>query len=86
MFSEATGHIPGLIGRLNPILDTNNRTYLYASDIAINGGRQQPVSFIPGEEDLHLMDAKGNEFLVRVTAVIGRSSLLEYRPVETKPE
>ena len=86
VFAEATGHIPGLIGRLNPILDASNRTHLYASNIAINGGRQQPVSFIPGEEDLHLMDAKGNEFLVRVTAVIGRSSLLEYRPVETKPE
>ena len=32
-----TGQIPGLDGRLNPILDTSNRTYLYASNIAING-------------------------------------------------
>ncbi len=86
VFSEATGHIPGLIGRLNPILDTNNRTYLYASNIAINGGRQQPVSFVPAEEDLHLMDANGDAMLVRVAAIAGRSSLLEYRPVETKPE
>ncbi|MCQ3802852.1 MAG: putative DNA binding domain-containing protein [bacterium] len=81
VFPEATGHIPGLAGRLNPILDTSNRTYLYASNIAINGGRQQPLSFIPGTEELHLMDADGGEFLVRVAAITGRSSILEYRPV-----
>lgn len=85
VFSESTGHIPGLIGSLNPILDTSNRTYLYASNIAINGGRQQPVSFVPGEEELHLMDANGNDLLVRVAAIVGRSSLLEYRPIEVKP-
>lgn len=81
VFPESTGHIPGLAGRLNPILDTSNRTYLYASNIVINGGRQQPVYFIPGEEELHLMDANGAEFAVRVAAITGRSSLLEYRPV-----
>ncbi len=81
VFPEATGHIPGLAGRLNPILDTGNRTYLYATNIAINGGRIQPVSFVPGEEDLHMMDADGAEFLVQVVAITGRSSILEYRPV-----
>ena len=78
---EGTGHIPGLSGRLNPILDTSGRTYLYASNIAINGGRQQPVPFVPGEEELRLTDANGHELLVRVAAITGRSSLLEYRPV-----
>lgn len=86
VFEESTGQVPGLIGRLNPGLDTSNRTYLFASNIAINGGRQQPVSFVPGVEELHLMDASGNEMLVRVTAIIGQSSLLEYRPVETPSE
>ena len=80
VFPEATGHIPGLTGRLNPILDTENRTYLYASNIAINRGQQQPVTFVPGEEEMQLTDANGNEFLVRVAAITGRSSLLEYRP------
>ena len=80
VFAEATGHLPGLAGRLNPILDTSNRTYLYASNVAINGGRRQPVSFVPGEEELHLMDADGRQLLVRVVAIMGRSSLLEYRP------
>ena len=82
VFPEGTGHIPGLAGRLNPILDTSSRTYLYASNIAINGGRQQPVPFVPGEEELRLTDAHGHELLVRVAAIAGRSSLLEYRPRE----
>ena len=79
VFPEGTGHLPGLSGRLNPKLDTRGRTYLYASNIAINGGRQQPVPFVPGEEELRLTDASGQEWLVRVAAITGRSSLLEYR-------
>ncbi len=79
VFPEATGHIPGLTGRLNPILDTSGRTYLYASNIAINGGEAQPVTFLPGKEELQLIDAHGNESLVRIAAIMGRSSLLEYR-------
>ena len=78
VFPEGTGHIPGFSGRLNPILDTSFRTYLYASNIAISGGRQQPVSFAPGEE-LRLTDANGRELLVRIAAITGRSSILEYR-------
>ncbi len=42
VFDESTGHVPGLAGRLNPILDTSHRTYLYASNIAINGGQNLP--------------------------------------------
>ena len=79
IFPEATGYIPGLSGRLNPIRDTSDRTYLYASNIAINNGQQQPVHFIPGE-DLRLTDADGRELTVRIIAIIGRSALIEYRP------
>ena len=79
IFPEATGHLPGLSGRLNPIRDTLDRTYLYASNIAINGGKQQPVSFIPGE-DLRLTDADGRELMVHIIAIIGSSALVEYRP------
>ena len=81
VFENGTGYIPGLAGRLNPILDTTNRTYLYARNIAISGGRQQPVSFVPGKEELHLTDANGIAMLVRVVAIAGRASLLEYGPV-----
>ena len=78
IFSEATGGLPGLKGRLNPIRDTSDRTYLYASNIAIDGGKQQPVHFI-FSEDLRLTDADGQEALVRILDIVGRSALLEYR-------
>ena len=79
IFPEATGYLPGLSGRLNPIRDSHDRTYLYASNIAISGGKQQPVHFIPGE-DLRLTDADGRELMVRIIAITGRSALVEYRP------
>ena len=79
ILSEATGSLPGLKGRLNPKRDTLDRTYLYASNISINEGKQQPVHFIPGE-DLRLTDAEGTELLVRIVDIVGRSALVEYRP------
>ena len=78
IFPEATGHVPGVTGRLNPIRDTYDRTYLYASNIAINEGQQQPVDFVTGEE-MRLTDAEGRERLVRIVEVIGRSALVEYK-------
>ena len=77
IFLEATGNLPGLKGRLNPIRDTHDRTYLYASNIAINEGQQQPVHFIPGEE-LQLTDAEGTGLRVRIVDIVGRSALIEY--------
>ena len=77
VFPEATGHIPGLEGRLNPIRDTHDRTYLYASNIAIDEGKQQPVHFLPGE-DLRLTDAEGTNLRVRIIDIVGRSALVEY--------
>ena len=79
IFPEATGYIPGLFGRLNPIRDTHDRTYLYASNISINEGEQQPVHFMLGE-DLRLTDAEGKELIIRIVAIVGRSALVEYRP------
>ncbi|WP_419946404.1 RNA-binding domain-containing protein [Candidatus Poriferisodalis sp.] len=79
VFAESTGYLPGLAGRLNPIRDTHDRTYLYADNIAINDGQQQPVHFAPGTEQLRLEDSNGQVLLVTVTAVEGRSSLLDYR-------
>ncbi len=80
VFAEGTGYLPGLADRLNPILDANDRAYLYAINTAINGGLQQPVHFSLGD-DLHLMDADGYELSVRVVDIVGRSSLIEYRTV-----
>ena len=78
IFAEATGYLPEIKGRLNPIRDALDRTYLYASNIAINEGKPQPVHFALGE-DLRLTDVDGNEAFVRILDVIGRSVLLEYR-------
>ena len=78
IFPDATGTIPGINGRLNPIRDPHDRTYLYASNVAIDQGRPQPVHFIPGEP-LRLTDADGNEAQVRIVAIVGRSALVEYR-------
>ena len=78
IFAKATGYIPGLTGGLNPILATHDKTYLYASNISINEGQQQPVNFEFGE-DLHLTDADGKDLLVRIVSIVGQSALLEYR-------
>ena len=76
---EQTGHLPGLAGRLNPILDNLDRMYLHATNVAINEGRQQPVHFKLGEA-MRLTDAHGAERLVRFVDMIGNSSVLEYEP------
>lgn len=78
IFPNATGTLPGLEGRLNPIRDSLDRSYLYADNIAINDGQPQPVSFGFGEE-LRLTDASGNERWVRIVYIAGRSALVEYR-------
>ena len=79
IFAQSTGHLPGLSGRLNPILDTADRTYLYADNIAIEEGRQQPVPFRLGKA-MRLTDAYGAELAVTIVDIVGRSALLEYRP------
>ena len=79
IFADQTGFVPGLEGRINPILDTSNRTRMYATNVAIDGGKQQPAAFTAGGKPLNLIDAEGNERDVRVIAIAGQSSLLEYR-------
>ena len=85
IFPENTGYLPGLRGRLNPILDTHDRTCLYASNVAIDQGRPQPVPFVFGE-DLRLTDADGNELWARIVAIEGRSALVEHRPYSETAE
>ena len=78
IFPQATGHLPGLRGRLNPKRDTSDRTYLYADNIAIEEGRQQPVPFRLGKA-MRLTDAFGTELSATIVDLIGRSALMEYR-------
>ena len=84
IFPKGTGHLPGLSGRLNPIRDPLDRTYLHAPEIAVNEGQQQPVPFTP-EKDLHLTDAEERELIVRIVEIVGRSALVEHLFKRHKP-
>ncbi len=83
IFPEAMGRVPGLKGRLNPVRDAHNRTYLHASNLTIDQGKPQPVHFVPGEK-LHLTDAEGTARIVRIVDVVGRSALVEYRDARAR--
>jgi hypothetical protein len=74
---QSTCYINGLEGRLSPILDSSNRTYLYASNIAIDGGKQQPVTFsinVP----LELEDCNGVIMEIRILYIQSNTSLIQY--------
>ena len=71
----STGYIPGLSGRLKPILDSSNRTYLYASNIAIDGGKPQPAD-IRLNQPMQLEDSEGNVFSVLFTSVTSTGATL----------
>lgn len=74
---HGTCYIPGLEGRLNPILDTSLRKYLYADNIAIDGGRQQPANF-EVDAPFELEDSNGVMMQVRVLHIQGTTSLIQY--------
>ena len=80
VIAEGTGHLPGLTGRLNPILDRHDRLYLYTTNIAINEGQQQPVDF-KLNQPLLLTDVDGVGRIVWFIEMIGRSGLLEYEGI-----
>ena len=84
VFTEGTGHLPDLTGRLNPILDDLDRMYLYATNVAIDEGKQQPVHF-KLNQPLRLTDVNGFEWMVRFIEMIGKSVLLEFQPPAHMP-
>ena len=77
IIAQAAGYLPDLAGRINPQLDSSGRTYLYADNIAIDGGRPQPVPFRLGKPVM-LTDANGMEMTVTFVDMMGRSALLNY--------
>ena len=81
VFVQGTGHLPGLRGRLEPVRDSLDRTWLYATNIAIDEGRQQPIPFRLGKP-LRLTDAHGAECSVTVVDLVGRTALVDYRPLQ----
>jgi hypothetical protein len=74
---HSTCYIPGLNGRLNIISDSSFRTYLYADNISINGGTQQPTTFKVGIP-FSLEDANGTIMEITIKYIKGRTSLVEY--------
>lgn len=82
---QSTGYIPGLAGRLNPIFDSSRRMYLYADNIAIDGGKNQPVTFTLNNI-LTLEDSQGIIMNLIFRFVNGRTTaLIDYiKPITEK--
>lgn len=83
MLKRATCTIVGFKGRLNIIRDEAGtggaeRLYVYATNIAIEGGKNQPVTF-DRLKPLLMEDVDGKRIEVKVLEVIGRFSIVEYR-------
>ena len=74
---HGTCYIPNFTGRLNPILDASQRTYLYADNIAIEGGEAQPFYFKVSER-FTIQDKDGKKIHLNIKAMIAGSSVLEY--------
>lgn len=77
IFSDGSGSIPSIRGRLNPILDSLDRTYLYANNIAINDGKTQPVLF-QLNKPVRLTDAFGKRATLWFREILGRSCVFDY--------
>ncbi len=77
IFPNGTGYIPEVNGRLNPILDSNNRTYLYADNISINSNARQPAPFHFGE-NISLEDCSGKTADISIHRIIQQCIILDY--------
>lgn len=78
IFLNASGHIPGLYGRLNLKRNDRDQTYLYADHISIDQGRQQPVSFRLGKP-MRLTDTSGFEVMAKIIDLTDQAALIEYQ-------
>ena len=78
IIANRTGYLEGMQGRLNPILDTHDRTYLYAENVAINDGQSQPVHFALNEP-MSLTDSLGSRATLWFREIVGSSSIFDYR-------
>ena len=77
IIANRTGHLPGIQGRLNPILDSLDRTYLYADNVAIDDGKQQPVHFRLNEP-VRLTDSLGANATVWFREMVGASCVFDF--------
>ena len=63
---------------MNPILDNLDRTYLYADNVAVNDGEQQPVRFSL-DEPVRLTGSRGAMATVWFREILGSSCVFDYR-------
>ena len=82
LFTQNTGYIPGVSGRLNPHVDG----YVYGDNIAINGRLANPAVHFKIGEPLQLIDVYGVETTIRFLVVEGQFSLIEYTEPKTYRE
>ncbi len=78
IIANRSGHLPGIRGGLNPILDALDRTYLYADSVIINEGQPQPVHFALNEP-VYLRDESGASATLWFREMIGASCIFDYR-------
>ena len=78
IFEQSTGSVPGLAGRLSPILDTAGRTYIYGDNVSFGDQPVQPAVFAVGKP-LTAEDALRHRLTLEVKFILGRTSLIEYR-------
>ena len=77
IIAHRSGHLAGIQGRLDPILDHLDRMYLYADNVAINDGMAQPVHFALNEP-VRLTDALGASATIRFREMLGASCIFDY--------
>lgn len=78
IIANRSGHLPGIRGRLNPMLDSLDRTYLSADNVAINDGLQQPMQ-LKIDEAVRLTDSMGASATLWFREMRGSSSVFDYR-------
>lgn len=78
IIANRTGNLPGIQGQLYPILDDLDRSRLYAHEVAINDGLQQPVSFNLNEP-VRLTDSMGAKATLWFREMVGASCIFDYR-------
>ena len=78
IIANQAGHLPGIHGRLHPVLDELDRTWLHADTVAINDGAPQPVR-IHLNEPVHLTDSQGARATLWFREMVGTSCVFDYR-------
>ena len=74
---NSTGYLPGIEGRLNPILDEDRR-YFYADNIAVNGETQATAHHFEYMENIHIEDCNGNITNIRFLRMVQKFAILDY--------